>query len=149
MAPVAPAKAAHRVQDQPRRLNARGCVVAVHCGVGGTPSTALPWQPSHEAPGWWDRLARRYFPEFRQVRVSDWDDVIRAVAEPGPDTRGVIWVRREIGGHEITGHLLYAHNNNDGQVVFLDGTTGSLGRLDPPAVLRELVLLRALPGRSR
>jgi hypothetical protein len=145
--PVAPAEAAHRIQGRPRRLNARGCVVAVHCGVDGSPSAALPWHPSHEAPGWWDRLARRCFPGFRQVRVSDWDDVIRAVEQPGPDTRGVIWVRREIGGHEITGNLLYAHNYQ-GQVVF-HGVTGSLGRLDTPVLLRELVLLRAVPGRFR
>jgi Papain fold toxin 1, glutamine deamidase len=144
--PAPPGQLAHR--GHPLRLNARGCLVAVHCGIDGTPSVPLPWQPFHEAPGWWDRLARRCFPEFRQVRVSDWDDVISAVAEPGPDTRAVVWVRREIGGHEASGHLLYAHNHN-GQVVFLDGTTGSLGRLDPPALLRELVLLRALPDRSR
>jgi hypothetical protein len=141
--PVPPAETAHRVAGQSRRLNARGCVVAVHCGIDGTPSAALPWQPSHEAPGWWDRLCRRYFPEFEQIEVSDWNDVIKAVAEPGPGTRGVLWVRREIGGQEVSGNLLYAHNHQ-GQVVFLDGVTASLGRLDTPGLLRELVLLRSL-----
>ncbi|MFF3915394.1 toxin glutamine deamidase domain-containing protein [Streptomyces sp. NPDC001852] len=137
-------QAAHH--GHPQRLNARGCLVAVHCGIDGNPSVALPWYPSHEAPGWWARLGRRYFPEFERVRVTDWDDVTKAITEPGPDTRGVIWVRREIGGHEVSGNLLYAHNNQ-GQVVFLDGLTASLARLDPPALLRELVLLRGLPDR--
>jgi hypothetical protein len=140
--PAPPEETAHRATDQPRRLNARGCLVAVHCGINGTPSVPLPWCPSHEAPGWWDRLRRRYFPEFERVAVSDWNDVIKALAEPGPDTRGVIWVRREIGGHEATGNLLYAHNNN-GQVVLLDPLTSSLAHLDPPPLLRELTLLRA------
>lgn len=144
LAPAASAEeAAHRVQGQPRRINARGCTVAVHTAINGAPSVPLPWRPSDEAPGWWDRLRRRYFPDFRQVTVGSWDDVIKAVAEPGPDTRGVVWVRREIGGQEATGNLLYAHNNK-GQVVLLDGVTSSLARLDT-SLIRELVLLRAVP----
>ncbi|MEU8694741.1 toxin glutamine deamidase domain-containing protein [Streptomyces sp. NPDC048665] len=143
--PLSDLEPAHRNGDPARRLNARGCLVAVHCGINGAPSVPLPWHPSHEAPGWWSRLGHRYFPEFERVAVTDWSDVIEAIAGPGPDTRGVIWVRREIGGHEATGNLLYAHNNN-GQVVFLDGLTASLARLDPPQLLRELVLLRARPG---
>ncbi|MEV5507616.1 YrhB domain-containing protein [Streptomyces orinoci] len=142
--PVPPQEAAARAQGQDRRINARGCLVALHSAIGGAPSVPLPWRPSDEAPGWWKRLHRRYFPEFGQVPAGDWDDVIKAVAEPGPDTRGVVWVRREIGGQEATGNLLYAHNNK-GQVVLLDGLTSSLARLDASGV-RELVLLRALPG---
>jgi hypothetical protein len=88
-------------------------------------------------------MTRRYFPEFQRIEAGDWDDVVKAVTEPGPDTRGVVWVRREIGGHEATGNLLYAHNNK-GQVVLLDGLTSSLARLDT-AMVRELVLVRALP----
>ncbi|MFD8390381.1 YrhB domain-containing protein [Streptomyces sp. NPDC059680] len=140
-------EAAQRVEGQPRRINARGCVIALHSAISGAPSVPLPWRPSDEAPGWWARLGRRYFPAFERVDVSDWDDVIKAVGEPGPDTRGVIWVRRELGGHEATGNLLYAHNNK-GQVVLLDGLTSSLARLDTAPLLRELVLLRALPGAS-
>ncbi|MGQ5640214.1 MULTISPECIES: YrhB domain-containing protein [unclassified Streptomyces] len=136
-----------RAEGQGRRINARGCVVAVHSTMHGAPSVALPWRPSDEAPGWWARLCRRYFPEFERVAVSDWDDVIKAVDEPGPETRGVVWVRREIGGHEATGNLLYA-TNNKGQVVLLDGLTSSLARLDTAPLLRELILLRALPGAS-
>ncbi|MGW7412099.1 YrhB domain-containing protein [Streptomyces sp. NPDC054863] len=137
------ARAAH----QPRRINARGCLVTLHAMIGGGPSTPLPWQPSDEAPGWWSRLRRRYFPEFVPVPVSSWDDAVKAMAETGPDTRGVVWVRREAGGHEITGNLLYAHNNK-GQVVFLDGLTSSLARLDTDHV-RELLLLRAVPQQDR
>ncbi|MEU6087397.1 YrhB domain-containing protein [Streptomyces sp. NPDC047085] len=147
MESAAPQETAARAEGLGRRINARGCAVAMHCAINGTPSVPLPWRPSDEAPGWWARLGRRYFPEFERVAVGDWDDVIKAVGEPGPDTRGLIWVRREIGGHEATGNLLYAHNNK-GQVVLLDGLTSSLARLDRPPLLRELVLLRALPGAS-
>ncbi|MEU2057010.1 YrhB domain-containing protein [Streptomyces bungoensis] len=147
MEPAPPQEAVARTEGQARRINARGCVIAVHSAINGCPAVALPWQPADEAPGWWARMARRYFPGFAKVAVGDWEDVIKAVAEPGPDTRGLVWVRREIGGHEATGNLLYAHNHK-GQVVFLDGLTSSLARLDMAPLLRELVLLRALPGAS-
>ncbi|WP_030420845.1 MULTISPECIES: YrhB domain-containing protein [unclassified Streptomyces] len=141
--PAAPQEMAGRVEGQPRRINTRGCLVSVHSAIGQAPSVALPWKPSDEAPGWWERLTRRYFPEFTQVPVRAWDDVVRAVAEPGPDTRGVVWVRRAVAGHEATGNLLYAHNNK-GQVVLLDPTASALARLDDPLV-RDVVLLRATP----
>ena len=141
--PAPPHETAQRVDRQPRRINARGCVVAVHSTIDGCPSVALPWRSAHEAPGWWSRLRRRYVPEFEHVPVTDWDDVVRAVREPGPDTRGVVWVRREMGGHEATGNLVYTHNNK-GQVVLLDGLTSSLARLDTSS-LREMVLIRAAP----
>ncbi|MEV8064701.1 YrhB domain-containing protein [Streptomyces sp. NPDC085995] len=144
LVPAPPEEATRRVEGQPRRINARGCLIALHCAINGSPSVPLPWRPSDEAPGWWARLTGRYLPEFERVAVGSWDDVIRAVAEPGPDTRGVVWVRREIGGHEATGNLLYAHNNK-GRVVLLDGLTSSLARLDT-SLVRELVLVRALPG---
>nr|WSY51483.1 toxin glutamine deamidase domain-containing protein [Streptomyces sp. NBC_00886] len=143
MEPVPPEVAARRVTGQNRRINARGCVTSVHTMIEGNPSVALPWQPSHEAPGWWSRLNRRYFPHFEPLPVDDWSDVVRAVREPGPDTRGVVWVRRKTGGHEATGNLIYVHNNR-GQAVFLDGVTAALARLDTESV-RELVLVRALP----
>ncbi|MFF8195239.1 YrhB domain-containing protein [Streptomyces bobili] len=139
-----PEEAAFRVEGQSRRINSRGCTVTLHSMIGGAPSAPLPWRPSDEAPGWVARLTRRYFPEFTRIPVSGWDDVVKAVAEPGPDTRGVVWVRREIGGHEATGNLLYAHNNK-GQVALLDGVTSSLARLDTSSV-RELLLFRALPA---
>ncbi|MFH8338933.1 toxin glutamine deamidase domain-containing protein [Streptomyces sp. AM6-12] len=135
----APGAAARRADGG--HLHARGCLVAVHCGIDGIPVSALPWRPFHEAPGWWERLRRRYFPGFEPVDVTGWDDMVGAVAEPGLGTRGVVWVRRQIEGHEISGNLIYVHNNQ-GRVVFLDGLSGSLARLDPPSLLRELVLLR-------
>ncbi|OIK25884.1 YrhB domain-containing protein [Streptomyces malaysiense] len=146
LGPIPPAVTAQRIRGQ--HLHARGCLVAVHCGIDGTPVSALPWRAFHEAPGWWERLGRRYFPEFEPVDVTDWDDVVGAVAEPGPGTREVVWVRRRLRGHEISGNLIYVHNNQ-GRVVFLDGLAGSLARLDPPPLLRELTLLRALPGSPR
>ncbi|MEU3730246.1 YrhB domain-containing protein [Streptomyces sp. NPDC033538] len=142
--PAPPQESADRAENQSRRINTRGCVIALHSAINGAPAVALPWKPADEAPGWFDRLTRRYFPEFARVPVGGWDDVVRAVAETGPDTRGVVWVRRAVAGHEAMGNLLYAHNNK-GQVVLLDPLSSSLARLDDPLV-RELVLLRAQPG---
>lgn len=141
--PATPQEVADRVETQARRINARGCVIALHSAINGAPSVPLLWKPADEAPGWWARLTRHYFPRFEQVPVSDWDSVVRAVADPGPDTRGLVWLRREVGGVEATGNLLYAHNNN-GQVVLLDAQAGGLAKLDTSS-LRELVLIRALP----
>ncbi|AZM89267.1 YrhB domain-containing protein [Streptomyces sp. W1SF4] len=138
----APAKRDPEVEA--RRLNSRGCVVTVAAAIAGAPSSPLPWQPSHEAPGWWELLLKRYFPTAEQLRCGSWDEVIRRVEETGPDTQGVMWVRRAIGGTEVSGHLLYAHNHS-GTVVFLDGMTGGLARLDTESVL-ELVFARFRPG---
>ncbi|MGC9380853.1 toxin glutamine deamidase domain-containing protein [Streptomyces sp. MH13] len=135
----------NRVVSQPQRLNVRGRVVALHHRIDRIAVTALPWAPGHEAPGWWGRLAKRYFPGFRETVVGGWDDVIRTIADSGPDARGLVWVRREAGGQEITGHLVYVHNNN-GQVVFLDEMTASLAKLETENV-RELRLLHQPPQR--
>ncbi|MGW1639807.1 toxin glutamine deamidase domain-containing protein [Streptomyces lavendulae] len=130
---------------QARRLNPRGCVVTVAAAIAGAPSTPLPWQPAHEAPGWWELLLTRYFPAAEQIRCGSWDEVVRRAGETGPDTQGVVWVRRVIRGTEVSGHLLYVHNN-DGRVVFLDGMTGGLARLDTVGVL-ELVFARVAAAR--
>jgi hypothetical protein len=142
--PASPQEEMRRTKGQPRRINARGCTVALHSSVNGAPCVPLPWRPADEAPGWVARLKRRYFPDFTRIPVDGWDDVVKAITEPGPDTRGVVWVRREMGGHEATGNLVYAHNNR-GQVVLLDGLTSSLARLDT-IMVRELVLLRSSPA---
>lgn len=52
--------------EQARRTNARGAVLAAHAAVGGAPATALPWQPAHEGPTWWDDFLRRYSPRRRR-----------------------------------------------------------------------------------
>ncbi|MFI7173604.1 toxin glutamine deamidase domain-containing protein [Streptomyces spororaveus] len=89
-------------------------------------------------------MLRRYFPAARELRCASWDEVIARAGETGPDTQGVVWVRRVIGGTEVSGHLVYAHNNG-GRVVFLDGMTGGLARLDRAGVL-QLVFARVAPG---
>ncbi|WP_331729819.1 toxin glutamine deamidase domain-containing protein [Streptomyces sp. NBC_00073] len=131
-------------QTQARRLNARGCVVTMAAAIAGAPSCPLPWQPAHEAPGWWELLLRRHFPASEQLRCATWDEVVRRAEETGPDTQGVVWVRRALRGVEVSGHLLYAHNNA-GAVTFLDGMTGGLARLDTAGLL-ELVFARVRPG---
>lgn len=125
---------------QSRRTNARGCVVAVDAGVDGARASALPWQPSDEAPGWWERLVDQYFPSAEVSPCADWNEVIASVRRAGPDTRGVVWVRREAGGIEATGHLVYAYNK-DGQVALLDGQSGGLARTETDGI-RQLVLAR-------
>lgn len=132
--------AARTPEAQARKLNARGCAVAVCSAINGTPSSPLPWSPVHEAPGWWQVLLRRYFPGARVLKRPgpDWDAVIAAAREAGPGTRGIVWVRRETGGVESTGHLLAVHNNN-GKVVLLDGMTNGLARMEIEGV-RGLVL---------
>jgi hypothetical protein len=132
-------------EQQARRLNARGCVVAVSGGVSGTPTVPLPWSPAHEAPGWWDLLLRRYFTGAERLTCYSWDEVVRAVEETGPGTRGVVWIRREAGGVEVSGHLVHVHvTDEDGQVVFLDGMTGGLANLETRG-LRKLKLARLRP----
>ncbi|MEU2721790.1 YrhB domain-containing protein [Streptomyces smyrnaeus] len=132
------------VEEQGRRLNARGCVVAVECGLAGTPAVPLPWSPAHEAPGWWDLLLRRYFPDADRLTCGDWDEVIRATQESGPGTRGVVWIRRQAAGVEVSGHLVHVHND-DGKVVFLDGMTGRLAQLETAGV-RFLKYARRSPS---
>lgn len=132
-------------EAQARRLNSRGCVVAVDSALAGAKSVTLPWSPAHEAPGWWQLLRRRYFPGAQKVRCESWEEVIRATREPGPGTRGVVWVRREVGGMETSGHLIHVHADGDGQVVLLDGMTGGLAQLEPD--VRALTLARVAGGR--
>ncbi|GLF93080.1 YrhB domain-containing protein [Streptomyces yaizuensis] len=135
-------------QARARRLNARGCVVATAARLGaGATATPLPWQPAHEAPGWWELLLRRYFPGAEQARCGTWDEVAGRIEEAGPDTQGVVWVRRAVGGAEASGHLLNVVNDG-GNVVFLDGMTGGPGRLDTAGVV-ELVLARTRPASPR
>ncbi|MGI5229578.1 toxin glutamine deamidase domain-containing protein [Actinoallomurus sp. CA-142502] len=130
---------------QARRTNARGCVLAAHAAISGAPAPAPapPWRPEHESAGWWNEFIRGHFPTAEVGPCADWDTVIRAVGEPGPDTRGVVWLRRELNGAEATGHLLYAHNDN-GRVVLLDPQARRLARLETTNV-RQLVLARIGP----
>ncbi|WP_328789611.1 YrhB domain-containing protein [Streptomyces sp. NBC_00273] len=134
-------------QAQAWRLNARGRVVTTAAALAGSPSSPLPWQPAHEAPGWWELLLRHHFPAARQLRCASWDEVIARAEETGPDTRGVVWVRRVIGAAEVSGHLLYVHHDGR-RVVFLDGMTGGPARLDRVAVL-ELVFARVAGPTGR
>ncbi len=133
------------IADQARRTNARGCVVAAHAAVAGAQASPLPWKPSDEAPGWWHRLTGRYFPGAEITTCATWDEVIRALNETGPATRGVVWVRRDLNGTEGTGHLLYALQH-EGQPVFLDAQSGGMAVLETTNV-RQLTLARFQAAR--
>jgi hypothetical protein len=122
------------------RVNARNCVVSTDAALDNRPSSALPWQPPDELPGWWDRLLADHFPDADVATCADWADVTSAIETGGPGTRGVVWLRRRSGGVEITGHLINVLHDTHG-VVFLDGQTGSVARLDE-AEADMLVLAR-------
>ena len=124
--------------DWTRRVNARNCVIALDAAVDHAPASALPWRPTDEQPGWWDRLRAGHFPKAEVATCATWPEVVEAVRAGGPDTRGVIWVRRELAGVDVTGHLLYAHNNN-GEVAVLDAMRGALADLETVAVGSLLV----------
>ncbi|NLU70705.1 YrhB domain-containing protein [Streptomyces sp. HNM0574] len=133
-------------QDLARQLNARGCALAISAMVDGAQATALPWQPWQEQPGWWQQLVSRYFPSASTVSCSTWDEVIRAVQEQGPRTRALVWVRREVNGHEATGTVLFADSRN-GNVAFLDGQTGGLAQLQTHGI-RSLAVARFQPAEA-
>lgn len=122
------------------QVNARNSLVAVDAAVDQRPASALSWHPWDEAPGWWRRLLDRHFSGAEVSTCSSWRDVTSAILEGGQGTRGVVWVRRQFGGRELTGHLLYAVWHEDG-VVVLDGQTGTLAQLDDHQV-DQLVLAR-------
>ncbi|HEX7660956.1 MAG TPA: YrhB domain-containing protein [Pseudonocardiaceae bacterium] len=123
------------------RLNARNCVVAADATVSQRPASALPWQPSDEAPGWWDRLLANHFPGSEVATCASWSEVLSAVEDSDPGTRGVVWLRRQVGGRPVTGHLLYVDRDIDGQVVVLDPQRGSLAEVND-AEVADLVLAR-------
>ncbi|MGW5644801.1 YrhB domain-containing protein [Saccharopolyspora sp. NPDC003752] len=122
------------------RVNARSCLVATDAAVDRRPASALPWEPLDEAPGWWDRMLSAHFPTAEVSTCSTWADVTSMLLEGGPGTRSAVWLRRQHSGVEITGHLLYAFND-DGKAIFLDGQRGSLARLDDDEI-GQLVVAR-------
>lgn len=119
--------------DWTRRVNARNGVIALGATVDRAPASALPWRPTDEQPGWWDRLRAGHFPEAEVATCATWSEVVEAVRAGGPDTRGVVWVRRALVGVEVTGHLLYAHNDN-GEVAVLDAVRGAPADLEAETV---------------
>ncbi|MDT8912081.1 YrhB domain-containing protein [Amycolatopsis sp. PS_44_ISF1] len=122
------------------RINARGCLVATGAAIANHPASALPWRPSDEAPGWWDRLLTTHFPGAEVAGCQSWDEVAEAMLAGGPDSRGAVWLRRKSGGAELTGHLLYAYCA-EAEACFVDGQRGAPADLDDDEV-GELVLAR-------
>ncbi|SDY28976.1 Papain fold toxin 1, glutamine deamidase [Saccharopolyspora shandongensis] len=122
------------------RVNARGCLVATDAAVDRRPASALPWAPADEAPGWWDRMLAAHFPDAEVFTASTWADVTSTLLEGGPGTRTAVWLRRQLSGAELTGHLLYGFQDEK-QAVFLDGQRGSLARLDDDEI-GQLVVAR-------
>jgi hypothetical protein len=133
--------------DQARRINARGCVLAMHAALAGAKAAAPPWRPEDESPGWWERLVREFSPEAEVFSCEDWNELVAEVESYGPDARGLVWIRRELHGVESSGHLLYAHHNN-GQVALVDPTAGRLGRAEGEGIRTLTLAVTPSPGRA-
>ncbi|MDF3292038.1 toxin glutamine deamidase domain-containing protein [Streptomyces silvisoli] len=125
---------------QAHRINARSQAITYDAALNGYRASSLPWKPADEAPGWWDRLIRRYFPGSEVSTCPSWDSVVSAVRDGGPQARGVVWIRRQFRGFETTGHLVNVHIDN-GQAVFLGGQTGPLEQLEQHGI-KQLTLAR-------
>ncbi|WP_210435099.1 toxin glutamine deamidase domain-containing protein [Saccharopolyspora sp. ASAGF58] len=61
-----------------------------------------------------------HFPGAEVVTCATWADAAGTVVDGGVGTRAVVWLRRQFGGRELAGDLLYADYVDDA-VVFLDG----------------------------
>ncbi|WP_184730751.1 toxin glutamine deamidase domain-containing protein [Saccharopolyspora phatthalungensis] len=107
------------------RVSARKCLVATDAAVNGWPPSALPRDPVTEVPGWWDRMSADHFPGAEVVSGSACGEVAEFIVEGGEGTRVMVWLRRQLGGRELTGHLSYA-DYADGDVVFLDGVPATV-----------------------
>lgn len=129
------------------RLNARNCVVAADAVLSGHAASALPWHPDDEEPGWWGRLLATHFPGAETTTCLDWEQAAKTIGEGGPDTRGVVWLRRRLDGHVLTGHLLFADYGEDG-VVFLDAQRGVYADVDDDTADELLVARFAREPRS-
>ena len=57
--------------------------------------------------------------------MSSYDDIVRFIGSSGEDARGVVYISRPDG----SAHVFNVLNTKHG-VVFLDGQTGDLGRLE-------------------
>jgi|GEM_PF-2918725 len=123
------------------RINARGGVLAADALVNGARVAVPAWRPQDEERDWWTRFTARSFPGSELIDCHGWDQVDALVAEGGPGTRGVVWIRREANGHEATGHLVYALFDR-GRVVHLDGLAGGRARIERESAPRALHLAR-------
>ncbi|GAA1994911.1 YrhB domain-containing protein [Amycolatopsis minnesotensis] len=126
------------------RVNARNCVVTADAVLAERPACAMPWHPDDEAPGWWDRMLAAHFPGAETTTCTGWGQAGKVISEGGQGARAVVWLRRRLAGHELTGHLLYAEHGKEG-VVFLDAQRGSLADTSDELVV-ELVVARFAGG---
>jgi hypothetical protein len=109
------------------RANALSCVIAMKSVAAGRSASASAWQPVDEAPGWWDRLLAEHFPAAELAICLAWTEVAEVIVDGGAGTHGVVWLRRQVDGREVTGHLLYTtyDEESDGVVLF-DPQRGTL-----------------------
>ncbi|MGI8306462.1 toxin glutamine deamidase domain-containing protein [Saccharopolyspora hattusasensis] len=83
---------------------------------------------------------RRIFPGAEVVTCATWADAAGTVVDGGVGARAVVWLRRQFGGRELAGDLLYADYVDDA-VAFLDGLRGTVAEQNE-AEVAELVVAR-------
>lgn len=104
-------------------VNCNQCTLAVdgYLDNKNRPPSAPPSAPSWAGPV---ELQQKYHGQWN-TSVQNYDDIIKAVGAQ-PDRRGVVYIGRSDG----TAHVFNVVNTQHG-VVFLDGQTGRLGKLEP------------------
>ncbi|MGW1168763.1 putative T7SS-secreted protein [Streptomyces sp. NPDC002550] len=98
-------------------------VVAVERRLNGEEVSAAPKQiPDHIPP---EALGLQNVPKGLYIRAHTYDDVIRDLELRGEGSRSAVYIARPDG----SAHVFNAVNTEHG-VVFLDGQSGTLGRLE-------------------
>ncbi|MEU8459635.1 putative T7SS-secreted protein [Streptomyces sp. NPDC029003] len=97
----------HNVVTLDKRLDGAELSAAPKTGPGGIPYEELGVTPS------------------AKKTVNSYDDIVKDLEQRGPDARSVVAISR----HGAPGHVFNAVNTPHG-VVFLDGQTGTLARLE-------------------
>ncbi|MFR9800043.1 putative T7SS-secreted protein [Streptomyces sp. MS06] len=98
-------------------------VDAVNQRLDGVEVSAAPKdKPDHVPP---ERLGLKDRPKGHYDMVGGYDDIIRDLEARGEGSRSVVYISRSDG----SAHVFNAVNTDHG-VVFLDGQTGTLGRLE-------------------
>jgi hypothetical protein len=110
--------------------NCTHCVVAVNNQLDGTWSQATP------RPRLGDSMSdlKNSMPPMQGFRHGSWDSVIDQMANLGEGTRAIVYIARP----NLTAHVFNAVHTSDG-VIFLDGQTGGLARLEANVPIRLYV----------